>query len=75
MYVTPLNTFTVTTWETVSADKRYAGYKWTTDQFVGPVKVNGLVSLEAWLKFNYERSIMIQIQFTEVSTPSRFLQS
>lgn len=41
MYLTPLNTFTLTTWETVT---KVCGFKWSTEQFVGSVKVSGVVT-------------------------------
>lgn len=41
MYFTPLNTFTLTTWETVA---KVCGVKQSTEQFVGSVKVSGVVT-------------------------------
>lgn len=40
MYFAPLNTFTVTTWETPRADEKYVALNGPTDQFVGSVKVS-----------------------------------
>ena len=44
MYLTPLNTFTYTAWETVT---KVSGFKHTTDLFVGLLKVSGVVSTES----------------------------